>query len=79
MLHILSAFALAVITSSASAQLSSITNAEASSGLKQSLNAGSLAAIAKLGVENGFFTNPQVKIPLPPALKKAESALSSPA
>jgi hypothetical protein len=75
MLRILSIFALTVITLPAFAQLSSITNTEASSGLKQSLNEGSLAAIAKLGVENGFFANPQVKIPLPPALKKAESAL----
>ncbi|HTE16565.1 MAG TPA: DUF4197 domain-containing protein [Burkholderiales bacterium] len=75
MLRILSIFVLAVITSSAFAQLSSISNTEASSGLKQALHDGSVAAVAKLGVENGFFTNPQVKIPLPPALKKVEGAL----
>jgi hypothetical protein len=75
MRRILGFIALALLTSSAFAQLSSISNNEAAGGLKQSLNEGSLAAIAKLGVENGFFSNPQVKIPLPPALKKVESAL----
>jgi hypothetical protein len=31
--------------------------------------------VAKLGVENGFLSNPKVKIPLPPALQKIEGAL----
>jgi hypothetical protein len=75
MLRILSIFALAVITSSASAQLAGISNTEASSGLKQSLHEGASAAVAKLGAQNGFFTNPQVKIPLPPALKRVEGAM----
>jgi len=75
MLRILSIFALAVITSPSFADIASITNADASSGLKQALHDGSVAAVAKLGVENGFFANPQVKIPLPPALKKVEGAL----
>ena len=75
MRRILGLVALTVFASPAFAQLSSISNTEASGGLKQSLNEGSLAAIAKLGVQNGFFNNPQVKIPLPPALKKVESAL----
>jgi hypothetical protein len=75
MLRILGIFALSVITSSASAQLSSISNSEASSGLKQSLQEGAAAAVAKLGAQNGFFGNPQVKIPLPPALKRVEGAM----
>jgi hypothetical protein len=75
MLRILGIFALSVITSSASAQLSSISNSEASSGLKQSLHEGAAAAVAKLGAQNGFFGNPQVKIPLPPALKRVEGAM----
>lgn len=74
-MRILSIFALAVITSSSFAQLASISNTEASSGLKQSLHDGAAAAISKLGAQNGFFGNPQVRIPLPPALKRAESAL----
>ncbi len=75
MRRILAVVAFALLASPAFAQLAGISNTEASSGLKQSLNEGSLAAIAKLGVQNGFFSNPQVKIPLPPALKRAESAL----
>ena len=75
MLRILGIFALAVITSSASAQLAGISNTDASSGVKQSLRDGAAAAVAKLGVENGFFANPKVKIPLPPALAKVEGAM----
>jgi len=79
MFRILNTFALAVITAVAAwpafADLSSISNTDATNGLKRALNDGSVAAVAKLGVENGFFANPQVKIPLPPALKKVEGAL----
>ena len=75
MRRILGFVALVAFTSSAFAQLAGISNTDASSGLKQSLNDGAIAAIGKLGAANGFFGNPQVKIPLPPALKKAESAL----
>jgi hypothetical protein len=75
MRRILAVIAFTVIASPAFAQLAGISNTEASTGLKQSLNEGSLAAIAKLGVQNGFFNNPKVKIPLPPALQKAESAM----
>jgi hypothetical protein len=52
-----------------------ITNSEANSGLKQALVDGSAKAVSLLGVENGFFSNPKVKIPLPPALQKIEAAL----
>ena len=57
------------------AGLEGVSNTEAVSGLKQALTDGSAAAVAKLGIENGFFANPKVKIPLPPALKRVESAL----
>jgi hypothetical protein len=59
----------------AAAGLERISNTEASSGLKQALTDGSAAAVAQLGAENGFLNNPKVKIPLPPALQKIESAL----
>jgi hypothetical protein len=75
MRHILGLFALLVISAPASAQLDRISNADAVGGLKQALNDGSIAAVAKLGVENGYFGNPQVKIPLPPSLKRAEGAM----
>ena len=57
------------------ADLSGISNADATNGLKQALTDGSAAAVAQLGVQDGFFNNPKVKIPLPPALQRIESAL----
>jgi hypothetical protein len=75
MLRILSIFLLSVITSVAHAQLSGITNTDAASGLRQALTEGAAAAVSKLGVDGGFFNNPQVKIPLPPVLSKVEGAM----
>ena len=76
MARILSCLAALVISASAAAaDLPGISNADANTGLKQALTDGSAAAVAKLGVENGFFGNPKVKIPLPPALQRIESAL----
>jgi hypothetical protein len=54
--------------------LSRISNQDAAAGLKEALNKGSAAAVAKLGVNDGFLKNPEVKIPLPDGLKKAERA-----
>jgi hypothetical protein len=54
--------------------LSRISNQDASAGLKEALNKGSAAAVAKLGVTDGFLKNPEVKIPLPDGLKQAERA-----
>ncbi len=75
MRRILGFFSLLVICSHAVASLDRISNADAVSGLKQALNDGSLVAVSRLGIENGFFNNPQVKIPLPPSLKRAEGAM----
>jgi len=57
------------------ATLAELSNTDAAGGLKQALNEGSIAAVAKLGVENGFFGNPKVKIPLPPSIQRVEGAL----
>jgi uncharacterized protein DUF4197 len=73
--RILSCFAMLVISTFAAASLDRISNADAVSGLKQALNDGSLAAVARLGVPNGFLGNPRVKIPLPPSMQRAESAM----
>jgi hypothetical protein len=59
----------------AAAGIEDITNAEALRGLRQALTDGSLAAVAKLGVHDGFFANPKVKIPLPPSLQRVERGL----
>jgi hypothetical protein len=76
MSRILVCFACLVINACAlAAGVDSISNTEASSGLKQALTDGSAAAVAKLGAQGGFLDNPKVKIPLPPALQKIEAAL----
>ena len=76
MARILSVLAALVISFPAmAATLEGVSNTEAASGLKQALADGSAAAVGILGRENGFFGNPKVKIPLPPALQRVESAL----
>ncbi len=57
------------------AGVDSLTNAEMSSGLKTALNQGVEKAVSSLGVANGFFGNPDVKIPLPNSLRKVERGL----
>jgi hypothetical protein len=75
MRRLLSGIAALVIISPAAAGLDDITDTEALRGVRQALTDGSLAAVAKLGVENGFFGNPKVKIPLPPSLQRVERGL----
>ena len=55
-------FLLTVVHASTAASLAGISNPEAVSGLKQALSDGSAAAVAKLGVENGFLGNAKIKI-----------------
>jgi uncharacterized protein DUF4197 len=57
------------------AQLDRITSKEATSGLKAALEKGSAAAVSSLGRADGFFANPQVKIPLPASLQRAEKMM----
>jgi hypothetical protein len=55
--------------------IADLSNQDASSGLKAALDKGSVAAVAKLGVENGFLSNDKVKIQLPSLLEKARPIL----
>jgi hypothetical protein len=75
MRRLLSCIAALAISSPATAGLDDITDAEALRGVRQALTDGSLAAVARLGVENGYFGNPKVKIPLPPSLQRVERGL----
>ena len=59
------------------AGLADISNRDAINGLKEALTRGSQAAVARLGVENGFFGNNRVKIPLPPSLRRLEAVMRS--
>jgi hypothetical protein len=55
--------------------LDSLSSQEASGGLKAALEAGSVAAVGKLGVEGGFLNNDAVRIKLPRVLEKARPIL----
>lgn len=69
---------LPVLVASASAyafSLADLSNQDTSAGLKAALDKGSVAAVAKLGVENGFLNNDKVKIQLPSILEQARPIL----
>ena len=55
--------------------LADLSNQDATGGLKDALIQASGAAVGKLGVTDGFFKNPKVKIPLPDSLKKVEKGM----
>ncbi len=55
--------------------LGDLSNTDATAGLKEALIQGAGKAIGKLGVVDGFFGNPQVKIPLPDSIQRAERVM----
>ncbi len=55
--------------------LNDLSSQDANAGLKAALEKGSAAAVAKLGVENGFMNNDKVKIKLPAKFDKARAIL----
>jgi hypothetical protein len=57
------------------ASLSELSNVDATGGLKAALEKGAVAAVAKLGAENGFLNNDEVRIRLPRVLEKAQPFL----
>src|SRR6266853_4063795 len=67
--------ALAIPAAVSAAGLADISNQDAVSGLKEALTRGSRAAVARLGVGDGFFRNGSVKIALPPSLRRVEAVM----
>ncbi len=63
--------ALCITAAAWALDLGSLTNADATAGLKKALDQGISQAVGKLGVAGGFLDNPSVKIPLPPKLAQA--------
>jgi hypothetical protein len=55
--------------------LSDFTDGQATDGLRQTLTQSATQAVSSLGKTDGFLGNPQVKIPLPENLAKAEGLL----
>ena len=72
---LLCAVALCSSMAVAASPLDALSNQDASNGLKAALEAGSAAAVSKLGVENGFLNNDKVKIKLPGILEQAKPLL----
>ena len=62
-------------TQTTSSGVDALSNTEVNAGLKEALTRGADAAVTQLGRKDGFFGNPQLKIPLPPTLQKAEKAM----
>ena len=62
-------------SASTGAGVSSLSNDEASGGLKEALTQGVGKAVGTLGAADGFFGNKEVKIPLPKSLKKIEKGM----
>ena len=63
---------LVAATFATAAGLADLSNKDAVAGLRQALTDSASAAVGKLGVENGFFGNAKVKIPLPESLRRVE-------
>lgn len=55
---------------------SDISNGDAVAGLKSALDSSTVKAIEKLAVENGFWNNAKVKIPLPGYLEDARGMMN---
>lgn len=62
-------------SSTSSGGVSSLSNEETSSGLKEALTQGVGKAVSSLGAADGFFGNKAVKIPLPDSLKKIQKGM----
>jgi len=70
--HTVGAAALALLTSAAFAlSLASLSNTDATKGVKAALEKGATLAVAELGQQNGFLNNDKVRIELPGILDKA--------
>ncbi len=54
-----------------------VTQSDALQAVLQLLKTGVTAAVTKVAVQDGFYGNPEIKIPLPPALQQAGSMLTS--
>jgi hypothetical protein len=62
-------------TTPSTAGVDALSNADVQAGLKEALTRGAEAAVTQLGVKDGFYGNPSLKIPLPQNLQKAEQAM----
>lgn len=52
-----------------------LTEADMAAGLREALATGASRAVRRVGVTDGYWANPAIKVPLPDSLKKVERAL----
>lgn len=71
------AVALAISGAVCASGLDGISSRDAVSALRGALVRGSQTAVTRLGVEDGFFGNDRVRIPLPPSLRSVEAVMRS--
>ena len=71
----LSPFALLLSELAEAQGLASLSNEDATKGLKAALETGALTAVKLLGVQDGFLGNPRVRIPLPSGLQRKAATL----
>ena len=64
-------------SSTTQSAIDKLTPAEMNGGLKEALTRGAEAAVAQLGKENGFWSDPQSRIPLPDNLKKVSKLMKN--
>lgn len=62
-------------TGTPSQPLAQLSQSEIAKGLKEALDKGIQTAVQQLGRENGYFNDPQVRIPMPESLAWAERSL----
>lgn len=62
-------------TSSSAGALGQLKTTDINAGIKEALTRGSGLAVAQLGKPDGFLGNAALRIPLPPALQKAEQLM----
>ena len=62
-------------STSTTGSVDALSSTEINAGLKEALTRGADTAVAQLGRKDSFFGNPELKIPLPPSLQKADKAM----
>ncbi len=71
LLLLAAAWPLAAVLPARASGLAALSEADASRGLKAALETGAVNAVRLLGVADGFWANPRVRIPLPDPLREA--------
>ncbi len=67
--------ALALTAGAALGQMAQLTQGQAAGGLQEALSRGVSSAVASTGKPGGYFSNPEIKIPMPPKLQTVEKGL----